>query len=136
MKKLIYIVFGMFLFSCKSSQKMEVSNMQVSTSEEEFVLAYKSCVMYGCINEATNNKFYLFSKENNDLGLAVEVEIMQHYEVSVAKNKGKELSKEIKAIDYADFEGRKPIFTDCLRFAFSKEVDSLAREMYKKKVKN
>ena len=122
----------MFVFSCKSSQKKPVSNFE----EEEFILAYKKCVLYGCINEATNNNLTLFSKENNDLGLSVEVAIMQHGEVFIAENKGKELSKKIKTIDYADYEERKPIITSCISFAFSKETDSIARIVFKNKKMN
>jgi hypothetical protein len=129
MKKLIIVASALVLFSCKSPQKVLVSNSE----EEDFVLAYKKCVLYGCINDATNNKFNLFSKENNDLGLAVEVAIMQHAEVSIAIEKGKQLSKNIKSIDYADYEGRKPIYTSCVSFAFSKEIDSIARVIFKNK---
>lgn len=128
--KLVCIAFVMFLLSCKSPQKVFTLNSE----EEDFVLAYKKCVIYGCINEATNNKFNLFSKENNDLGLAVEIAIMQHGEVAIAEDKGKKLSKKIKTIDYADYEGRKPIITSCISFALSKEIDSIARVMYKEKV--
>lgn len=106
-----------------------------NSDEENFVLSYKKSVLYGCIDEATNNNLRIFSKENNDLGLAIEIEIMQHQEVINALNKGKELSKKIRTINYADFENKKPIFSECINFAFSKEIDSIARELYKIKVK-
>ena len=132
MKKLFIIILGIFLFSCKSFQKKPVSNFE----EEEFILAYKKCVLYGCINEATNNNLTLFSKENKDLGTAIEVEIIQLQEALDAINKGKELSKKIKEINYADFEDKKPIFSTCVTFAFSKETDSIARILFKYKEMN
>jgi hypothetical protein len=121
------------LFSLMSCSTHNKSNH--NSDEENFVLSYKKSVLYGCVNEATNNNLSLFSKENNDLGLAIEVEIIQHQEVFNALNKGKELSKKIRAINYTDFEDKKPIFSDCINFAFSKEIDSIARDLYKRKEK-
>lgn len=126
----ITIVFLFLLMSCSTLKK---SNN--NSDEENFVLSYKKSVLYGCVDEATNNNLRLFSKENNDLGLAIEAEIIQHQEVDNALNKGKELSKKIRTINYADFENKKPIFSECINFAFSKEIDSIARELYKIKAK-
>ena len=126
----ITTVFLFLLMSCSTLKK---SNN--NSDEENFVLSYKKSVLYGCVDEATNNNLRLFSKENNDLGLAIEVEIIQHQEVDNALNKGKELSKKIRTINYADFENKKPIFSECINFAFSKEIDSIARELYKIKKK-
>ncbi len=122
MKKIIIITY-IILFSCKSSQKIEVSN-----TKEEFILAYKTSLLYYCINESTIGNFNTFCTENNDLKLSA----IDTYNINLdeVKNKGKELSKSIKTIDYADYEGRKPIFTSCVSFAFSKEIDSLSREIY------
>lgn len=126
----ITTVFLFLLMSCSTLKK---SNN--NSDEENFVLSYKKSVLYGCVDEATNNNLRLFSKENNDLGLAIEVEIIKHQEVDNALNKGKELSKKIRTINYADFENKKPIFSECINFAFSKEIDSIARELYKIKKK-
>lgn len=121
-------VFLFLLMSCSTHNK---SNLY--SDEENFVLSFKKSVLYGCVDEATNNNLSLFSKENNDLGLAVEVAILQHTEVSIAVEKGKELSKKIRTINYADYEDRKPIFSNCVSFAFSKEIDSIARDLYNKR---
>ena len=131
MKKFIIFISCTIVLACKSSKKIDVIN----SKEEEFVLAYKKCVLYSCINEATENKFNLFIKENNDLGLAVEVAIMQHAEVAIAIEKGKVLAKEVNPIDYSDYQGKKPIFSSCISFAFSKDIDSIARKTYNEKEK-
>ncbi len=129
MKNALYLFTLILLtLSCSSINKT-IENSE----EEKFVLSYKKSVLNGCINEATNNKFNEFSNENNDLGLAIEIEIMQHQEVIDAVNKGKELSKKIRTINYSDFEGKKPIFSDCVSLAFSQETDSLARIAFKNK---
>ena len=127
----IFITLMFLLISCNTSKRLKQD-----IDEENFVLAYKKTVLYGCIDEATNNNLSLFSKDNNDLGLAIEVEIMQHQEVINAKNKGKELSKKIRVINYADFDNKKPVFSECVNFAFSKEIDSTARILFKKKKKD
>jgi hypothetical protein len=128
MKKILSILFFV-LISCNSSQKIIVSNLE----EETFVQAYKTAVFYGCVNEATNDNFNKFSKENNDLGLATTVAILNHSTNEDAVNYGKEISKKVRTINYADYEGKKPIFADCMAFAFSKEVDSIARIQFLKR---
>ncbi len=90
-------------------------------------------MLYGCINEATNNELTLFLRKNKDLCLSVEVEIMQHQEVFMAEDKGKEVSKKIKSIDYEDFADKKPIFSSCVSFAFSQDIDSIACLTFKNK---
>lgn len=127
-KKIITWVLLLLLLSCSP-----VNKITQNKEEENFVLAYKKSVLNGCINEATNNNFDKFSKDNNDLGLAIEIEIMQHQELIVAVNKGKELTKKIRTINYSDFEGKKPIISDCVSFAFSQEIDSIARVTFKNK---
>lgn len=130
-KILINSMFLLVLLSCTSINKTIQNN-----EEENFVLSYKKSVLNGCVNGATNNKFNEFSNENNDLGLAIEIEIMQHQEVINAVNEGKKLSEKIRTIKYSDFEGKKPIFSDCISFAFSQEIDSLARIAFKNKKTN
>lgn len=120
------IFFVLFCFcSCKTSKK------KVKDEEYSYVQAYKTSVLYGCLNEATNGNFQKFSIENNDLGLAQESEIIGKIEVTEITNIGGKLSKKIRVIDYSDYEGRKPIFSDCVGFAFSKEIDSVARKKFK-----
>lgn len=114
------------MFSCKTGQNI------IDKKEENYVLAYKKAVLFGCINKATNGKFQDFSKNNNDLGIALEVAILYHYEAIEAKKIGEKLSNKIRTIDYDDYEGRKPIYSDCVSYAFNKEIDSIAREKYKK----
>lgn len=124
MKIILIVVF--IAISCKSQKKNDLED------EEMFVIAYKTSVLYSCINEATDGNFSKFSKENNDLALSVPVAVLQHAEINKAKALGISLSKKIKSIDYADYEGKKPIFSNCVEYSFSKEVDSLARLEYKK----
>lgn len=124
--KIIIVFFVLFCFySCKTHKK------DIKSEEEYYVQAYKTSVLYGCLNEATNENFQKFSIENNDLGLAVPIAVLFHAETEQATQVGRELSKKIRAIDYSDYEGRKPIFSDCVGFAFSKEIDSVARKKFK-----
>lgn len=125
-KMICSISLTLMMFSCKAQQNI------VDKKEEDYVLAYKKTVLFGCLNEATNGEFQNFSKNNNDLGLSVEVAVLFHHEAKEAKKIGKKLSKKIRTIDYDDYEGRKPIYSDCVSFAFNKEIDSIARVQFKK----
>ena len=107
-----------------------------NASKEQYVLAYKKAVLYGCIDEATNGNFSEFTRKNNDLGLAVAVAVLHHSETQSARETGAHLSKKIKSSTYMDHEGRKPIFDQCVNFAFSNEIDSLAILEYQKFQKN
>lgn len=128
MKKLVLKIFlCLVIISCKA-QKNTVNT--VLNEEENFVLAYKTSVLFGCINEATQGSFNEFSKENNDLGLAVPTAVLQHAETKKAAEFGALLSKGIIPSGYADYEGRKPIFSNCVAYSFSKETDSIARAEY------
>src|SRR5690554_3659896 len=124
--KISIIFFILFCFySCTTSKK------HIKDEEYYYVQAYKTSVLYGCLNEATNGSFQKFSTENNDLGLAVPVTVLFHSGTEQATQIGRELSKKIRTIDYSDYEGRKPIFSDCVNLAFSKEIDSIARKKFK-----
>lgn len=122
--KLIIVIFIILFASCKTQNA-------ISSSEREYIMAYKKAVFYECVNNATKGNLYKFSKENNDLGTATEVAIIFHSDVEHAKQIGIELSSKIRAINYSDYEGKKPIFSDCIEFAFSKYVDSIAKVKYK-----
>jgi|AntRauMFilla1563_2_1112583.scaffolds.fasta_scaffold06830_3 hypothetical protein len=127
MKKILFIiVLVVILYSCKSSK-----SSLVTQTEDDYVLAYKTSILYFCLNESTNGNFNDFCTDNNDLKLsAIDT---YHINLEDVKSKGMGLSKKIRIIDYADYEGRKPIFSDCVQFAFSKEIDSIARDLYKRK---
>jgi hypothetical protein len=125
------ILLLLILFSC-DSQKKVINN----SDEEEFVLAYKKAILYGCIDEATQSNFTEFSKTNKDLGIAIELEILQHSETLKALNDGKIYSQKIRSIEYEDFENKKPIYSDCVSFAFSRSSDSIARKLYRLKENN
>lgn len=112
------------IISCKT-QKESTNN------ENDYIMAYKKAVFYECVNSATNGNLYEFSKKNNDLGTAIEVAVLYHSDTEHAKNIGTELSSKIRTIDYSAYDGRKPIFSDCIEFAFSAYVDSIAKHKYK-----
>lgn len=120
--KISLIIF--ILFSCKAKE-------HVGSSEEEYVMAYKKAVLYGCLDKATDGNFAEFSRTNNDLGTAVETAVLYHSDVLNAKELGGELSKRIREINYSDYQGRKPIFSDCIEFAFNEYVDSIAKAKFK-----
>tara|TARA_R100000935_G_C2816614_1_gene157646 strand:+ start:118 stop:540 length:423 start_codon:yes stop_codon:yes gene_type:complete len=125
MRRILIIVLLTGIAACNSSK---LNNIEVT--KEAYILEYKKAVIYGCINEATNGNFSKFSSDNNDLGLAGVVAVLYHSETERAINLGKELSNNIEAIDYMDYNGNKPIFDNCISFAFSKRVDSLAAKEY------
>ena len=56
--------------SCISTNKSQDNDFFVK--KEDFVKAYKTAFVCGCINEGTKGNFYKFLKDNNDLGLFTE----------------------------------------------------------------
>ncbi|MEX2349919.1 MAG: hypothetical protein WD554_03485 [Flavobacteriaceae bacterium] len=120
----IIILLLTSLFSC-------TTNKHIGSTEEQYVLAFKKAVLYGCINGATDGEFQKFLIENNDMGTAIETAVLYHAVVLEAQEVGVNLAKNIEASTYSDYQGRKPIFSNCISFAFSKKVDSLALARYK-----
>lgn len=126
----IIIILFVLTYGCTSKHKI------VYESEEAFIQAYKISVFYGCMNKATNENFQKLILENNDLGTAPQVAVIFHAEVEQAIKVGEEFSEGIKEINYSDYKGKKPIFSDCSYYAFfSKEVDSIAKANYRKNKK-
>jgi succinylglutamate desuccinylase len=115
------------LMSC--GQKVD-SSLSEDKELENHIMAYKKAVVYECINSGTNSHFQRFSSNNNDLALAIEVGIIDRYNVEKARQVGAKFSDDIRSSNYMDHEGRKPIFSNCISYGFSKEVDSLARLNY------
>jgi|TARA_R110000868_G_scaffold367410_2_gene630381 hypothetical protein len=128
-RALLVITIFTFLCSCNT-------NKRLGFSKEEYITAYKKAVIYGCLDKASNGNFVKFSEENNDLGTTLETVILYNTQSVEAQNLGANLSKNIKIIDYADYEGRAPIFSDCLDLAFSKSVKSIAKEKYRQRKKS
>lgn len=126
MKKFNFIVV-IFVASILSCKKDNV----VDCSEGEYLMAYKKSVFYECVNSATNGNLYKFSDENNDLGTATEVAVIYHSDLEHAKEVGIRMSSKIRKIDYSDYNGKRPIFSDCIEFAFSEHVDSIAKHKYR-----
>jgi hypothetical protein len=125
MKKFRYLIFAtLIVTACKTSSSLD-------SSEAEYVMAYKKSVFYECVNNATSGNLYKFSENNNDLGTATEVAIIYHSDLEHAKKIGMELSSKIRTINYSDYNGKKPIFSDCIEFAFGNYVDSIAKKKYK-----
>lgn len=111
----VIVLIWLITISCSSIKEV------MYQSKEAFVQAFKVSVLYGCLNEATNGEFQKFSLHNNDLGIAQEVSILYHSENEYAIEIGQELSKKIEEINYSDYQGKKPIFSDCVNFAFNKK---------------
>ena len=72
-------------------------------------LLIKTSVFYSCYNEATKNKLNELCNQTNDLKLAQEASILFNSGVEHASIIGKKEVKNIKSIDYADYEGKKTI---------------------------
>jgi len=71
-------------------------------------------------------------KENNDLGLFTEVEVISHQKVKEADSIGRKFSHNIKTLNYEDAGNKKPITSRCIYYSLSKEVDSLAKDSYRR----
>ncbi|MGB3592108.1 MAG: hypothetical protein WBA16_10530 [Nonlabens sp.] len=124
-KLLIYSTI-LFLFSFSSAQ-----NKDIDVPRKDFVQTYKEGVFMGCLDKAHKGKFSKFLWENNDLSTAPTLAVLQHSELSRAEALGAKFSETIKPYEYADYEGRSPWFTSCLRYAFqSHQVDSIANREY------
>ncbi len=121
----IILIFILLFTSCKTKK-------HIGSTKDEYIMAYKKAVLYGCLNSATNDNFSKFIRENNDLGTAIETAVLYHSDVEHAKKVGAELSSKIRTINYSDYNGKKPIFSDCIEFAFSRYVDSIAKNKYRK----
>lgn len=131
MKIIISVFIGIGILSC--TQKPKGSYEEFILSEEDYVSAFKICVFYGCLNKATDGNFQKFLMGNNDLGLATEVSVLYHSVVNDAESIGADLSENIEPIDYADYEGRTPVFSGCAYYAFKDEqIDSIAKAYFKK----
>jgi hypothetical protein len=116
--------------ACSNIKKSKKTDFFVR--EKDFIDAYKSAFLCGCINESTQGNFYKFLKENNDLGLFTEGDLISHFKVKEADSLGKVFSNRIELFNYGDGKGKKPIFTSCFYYSLSKEVDSLAKISYRK----
>lgn len=125
-KKVLFLLIVVSAWSCKTTKKVVVDS-----AEERYVMAYKSSVLYGCLNEATRGGFQVVMTEKNDVGLAVESEMLGPIKISELCQFGGDFSRKITPIDYADYENMSPIYTNCVSFSFSREVDSIARQQYK-----
>lgn len=122
------LLSSVLLLACTTSKKKQ-SN-EFSTSEDEFIKSYKTAFICGCINEATNENFARFMRDNNDLGLFTEVEVISHQRVKEADSIGRRFSQNIKSLNYEDAGNKKPIISRCIYFSLSKEEDSLAKASY------
>ena len=109
------LILIILIFSCKPKG-------HIGSTKDEYIMSFKKAVLYECINSASNGSLYEFSRKNNDLGTAPEVAIIYHSDVLKAKELGIKLSKNIRKINYSDYGGKKPIFSDCVSFAFSQQV--------------
>lgn len=126
--KLFFTWFIYILLIGCASNKMN----KVPFTEEDYILAYKKEVLYGCINQKTENNFYKLMDSYKDLGLYTEVSLLYHEVADNALQLGENFSKTIKPVNYPDAENKLPIFRDCVDYAFGKEVDSIARATYKR----
>lgn len=130
--KLIKLAFisSVILLACSTSKKNQSSDFFIN--EEDYIKSYKVAFVCGCINEGTNENFSKFMKENNDLGLFTEVEVISHQKVKEADSIGRKFSLKIKTLNYEDASNKKPIISRCIYYSLGKEVDSLAKESYRR----
>jgi hypothetical protein len=128
-----FIIFFVIVVSCAPTKRQASDDFPVK--EEDYIKAYKTVVLFGCLNEGTKGSFSSFLKENNDLGLFSEVDMIFHSTANTADSIGREYSKKIEPFTYGDGKGKNPTFSRCVLYALSREVDSLAKESYKQSLK-
>ncbi len=128
--KLIFclVIFNIATMSCSSIHRYSKNDFFVR--EDDYVKAYKTAVMCGCLNEGTNGNFYKFLEDNKDLGLFTEGDLISHHKVNEASNLGKLYAQKIEPFNYGDGKGKIPNFSRCFLYALSKEVDSIAKKNY------
>ena len=133
--KLIYrcCLFVILLSACTTT-KNRASN-DFSINEDDYIKSYKIALVCGCINEGTKENFTKFIVDNNDLGLFTEAEVISHQRVKEADSVGRVYSRTIKPLNYVDAGDKKPYVSRCIYFALGREVDSLAKESYKRTLK-
>ncbi len=119
----------LFLLACNASKRNKASDFSVN--KEDYIKSYKVAFICGCINEGTKEKLANIIKENNDLGLFTEVEVMSHQKVKEADSIGRTFSYKIKPLNYGDANNKKPIISRCIYYSLSNEVDSLAKASYR-----
>jgi hypothetical protein len=129
-KLICYLGIFFLLMACASTKK-KLSN-DFFLTEEDYVKAYKTVVLYGCLNEGTKGGLSDILKRNNDLGLFSEVDMIFHSTANVADSLGRAYSQKIKPFTYGDGQGKIPNFSRCVLYVLSNEVDSLAKESYRK----
>lgn len=122
----ICLLIILFFTSCKSKK------YQGNTEEDYYIIAYKSAVFKGCLNEITDKGFSKLLMEHNDLGGYTDVEILLHGTYLEASERGKKYSLTIKPVSLPDAENKMPGYLECFRYAMSREIDSTARAEFKK----
>lgn len=123
--KLTYLLLIVIFYSCKSTKP------QWPTQERDYIDAYKKAVLYGCLNESTGGNFQKMLIENDDLCLYTEVQIIYHDTYEKAKSHGSNYARTIEKVSLPDIENKIPGFSQCVSYAFGREVDSIARASYK-----
>ena len=123
--RLITLLLILCLLSCKA----RVSH--ADSLEHDYVESYKKAVLYGCLNEVTEGDFQKSLIKNNDLGLYTEAQVLFHAVCDRAKQRGENYARSIEAVSLPDAEGRRG-YSHCVSYAFSKEIDSIARVEYRK----
>lgn len=116
------------MFSC--TEPARLSKSDYNTRLKEFVAAYKVSFICGCMDGGFNNDLKGFLKSQNDLGLFSEIDQLGYFIVKEADSLGRIYGAKIEQINYEDAGYGKPIFTGCIYYGMSKEIDSTARTSF------
>lgn len=129
LKKVVLFIIVLLLLKCKNET---IKKDLKPFTKEDYVLSYKKMVLYGCIDEKTENKFGKLLDNYNTV-FSMEVSILFHDIANKADSLGRKYSiKSIKPYEYyGDLKGKIPLFGKCVEYAFSKEVDSIAVNLYR-----
>lgn len=77
-----------------------------------------------------NNSFNTYLENTDDLGLFTEVETLKHAETETTIKLGEKYFTTIWPVNYADTGNRVPVYSRCVSYALSAEIDSVARAHY------
>lgn len=114
--------------SCSPSKKLSNSNFNVS--REDFVKAYKISFICGCLNQASDNKLSDYLKQQNDPGLFSEIDQIGYFVVKEADSIGRLYASKISRINYEDAGFGRPVFSGCIYYGLTKEIDSIAKKAF------
>lgn len=138
MKKIIFfclILFTVFI-GCYPYKR---SGFKYNHYEDAWITNFKDDVFMHCIREGYNNDTIFDLMQKKDLLNSGEIDgwlRVMDLKRTLGKTVAQNIPKPYKKIDDPRDTSKKLILTSCLHYYGSKELDSIARSEYRKKLKS